>query len=119
MPLEKLPDIFSQFFLDKVENIRDQLDFNTPVNFPSPFSYDTVDTLTSFKPITADSLRSLLKKSSPKSCALDPVPTPLLFECLNAVMPVLTNSQHFLNYWNMPINLQDSHCKTSAKKAHS
>ena len=94
MPLEKLPDLFSQFFLDKVENIRDQFDSNTPVNSPSPFNYDTVfhgTTLTSFKPITADSLWSLLKKSSPKSCALDPIPTPLLFECLDAVMPVLTN----------------------------
>jgi hypothetical protein len=87
--------IFSaNFFLDKVENIRDQFDSNTPVNSPSPFNYDTVfhgTTLTSFKPITAASLWSLLKKSSPKSCALDPIPTPLLFECLDAVMPVLTN----------------------------
>ena len=29
------------------------------------------------------------------------------------------HSQHFLNIWNIPINLQDSHCKTSAKKVHS
>ena len=42
MPLEQLPDLFSQFFLDKVENIRDQFDCNTPVNSPSPFNYDTV-----------------------------------------------------------------------------
>ena len=94
MPLEQLPDLFSQFFLDKVENIRDQFDCNTPVNSPSPFNYDTVfhgSTLMPFKPITADSLWSLLKKSSPKSYALDPIPTSLLFECLDAVMPVLTN----------------------------
>ena len=26
------------------------------------------------------------------------------------------HSQHFLNNWNIPVNLQDSHCKTSAKK---
>ena len=69
MPLEKLPDLFSQFFLDKVENIRDQLDCNTPVNSPSPCNYDTVF----------------------HGSTLDPIPTPLLFECLAAVMPVLTN----------------------------
>ena len=94
MPFEKLPDLFSQFFLDKVQYIRDQFDCNTPVNSPSPFNYDTVfhgTILTSFKPITADPLWSLLKKSSPKSCALDPMPISLLFECLDAIMPVLTN----------------------------
>ena len=37
--LKKLPDLFNQFFLDKVENIRDQFDCNTPVNSPSPFNY--------------------------------------------------------------------------------
>ena len=78
LPLDKLPDLFSQFFLDKVRNIRDQLDCSTPVNSPSPFNCDAVfhgSTLTAFKPITADALRSLLKKYSLKSCALDPIPT--------------------------------------------
>ena len=78
LPLEKLPDLYSQFFLNKVRNIRDQFDCNTPVNAPSPFNCDAVfhgSTLMAFKPITADSLQSLLNKCSPISCALDPIPT--------------------------------------------
>ena len=47
-------------------------------------------TLTAFKQITADSLGSLLKKCLLKSCALDTIPTLLLLECLDAVLPVLT-----------------------------
>ena len=94
LPLDKLPDLYSQFFVDKVRNIRDQLDCSTPVNSPSPFNCDAVfrgSTLRAFRPITADALRSLLKKCLAKSCALDPIPTPLLLECLDAVLPVLTS----------------------------
>ena len=80
LPLGKLPDLYSLFFLNKVRNIRDQLYCSTPANSQSPFNCDAVfhgTTPMACKSITADSLRSLLKKCSPKSCALDSIPCPL------------------------------------------
>ena len=32
---------------------------------------------------------------------------------------IIKHGQHFLNNWNIPINLQAGHCKTSAEKVHS
>ena len=52
-------------------------------NFKSPF--------TSFQRITIDYLHSFITKCASKSCELDPIPTSLLLECLDAVLPTMTS----------------------------
>ena len=44
----------------------------------------------SFQPVTPEAVRSIIIKSSPKTCNLDPIPTPLLIECLDSLLPSVT-----------------------------
>ena len=46
--------------------------------------------LCTFKPVSESVVKNLILKSAPKTCQLDPVPTPLLVECLNTLLPSLT-----------------------------
>ena len=44
----------------------------------------------SFQPLTEDDVRKLIKQSPNKQCSRDPIPTWLLKECLDSLLPVLT-----------------------------
>ena len=44
----------------------------------------------SFQPLTEDDVRKLIKQSPNKQCSSDPIPTWLLKECLDSLLPVLT-----------------------------
>ena len=60
----------------------------------SPYNHDIEchhTPFTSFQPITTDFLHSVVTKCAPKSCELDPIPTSLLLECLDAVFPTMTS----------------------------
>ena len=46
--------------------------------------------LSSFKPLTEAAICKLIKSSANKSCALDPMPTPLVVSCLDVLLPVIT-----------------------------
>ena len=48
------------------------------------------DMLLSFQPLTEDDVRKLIKQSQNKQCSSDPIPTWLLKECLDSLLPVLT-----------------------------
>ncbi|KAK7111255.1 hypothetical protein V1264_010921 [Littorina saxatilis] len=88
-PSASLPDVFSNYFVTKVEKLRDDLDSQPSVPHPlgTPFSGDP---LASFTPVTESEVRKILTSSAPKTCDLDPIPTPLLFECLDVVLPTIT-----------------------------
>ena len=88
-PSSELPSLFSGFFLDKISRLRQQLDSQTtvPHSIGKPFCGEP---LTSFSAVSELYIRTILNKSAPKTCDLDPIPTPLLFECLDIVLPSLT-----------------------------
>ena len=89
-PLSSLPDLFCKFFSDKIMTIRHQLDTETtPSPLPENKSFRGFHFL-SFEPVTETDVKSVILKSAPKSCALDPMPTALLIECLDVVLPSLT-----------------------------
>ena len=46
--------------------------------------------LASFRILSQEYVKSLIGKSSKKTCSLDPMPTPLVVECLDALLPVIT-----------------------------
>uniref|UniRef100_UPI003AF53422 reverse transcriptase domain-containing protein n=1 Tax=Thiolapillus sp. TaxID=2017437 RepID=UPI003AF53422 len=46
--------------------------------------------LCTFKPVSESVVKNLILKSAPKTCQLDPIPTPLLVECLDTLLPSLT-----------------------------
>ena len=90
---EQLPDAFADFFTTKVKTIREGLDRETPTP-SSPFSKDVGQTKSffdSFRPVTEGEVRRVITSSAPKSCALDPLPVPLLVECLDVLLPALTS----------------------------
>ena len=50
-----------------------------------------INTFTSFEPVTTEHLLSILTKCAPKSCDLDFMPTSLLLNCLDVMLPSKTN----------------------------
>ena len=79
-----------QFFVQKIECIRSEL-------IDSPSSQSNTETSTSsitpfdkFKEMNEEDVKHLITKSGEKSCALDPMPTSLVIECLNVLCPIIT-----------------------------
>jgi hypothetical protein len=88
-PSSQLSSVFSDFFDNKIVRLRQELDAlpTDPHPLGKPFSGDP---LSSFSPVSEEDIREILGKSAPKTCDLDPIPTTLLFDCLDTVLPTLT-----------------------------
>lgn len=59
-----------------------------------------------FKTLTDDDVLKLIKKAATKSCPLDPMPTPVILQLLDARLPVITtminlsfNTGYFADAW--------------------
>ena len=90
-PLPDLPGLFSTFFRDKIIKLRLYLD-SQPVCtscLPMTNPFNGVP-LCTFKPASEPVVKNLILKSAPKTCQLGPIPTPLLVECLDTLLPSLT-----------------------------
>ena len=92
--LNELSELFSNFFSNKVQTIRDHLDKPLlGVDQDSPYAHDNQFSgfpLNSFTPISENSLRKIILQCAGKTCELDAIPTSLFFECLDAILPKLT-----------------------------
>ena len=90
LPLSSLPDLFSTFFTEKIMKIRRDLDsqaVHSPLSQSDSFAGVPFST---FQPVSEATVKDVIMKSSPKTCSLDPIPTPLLLESLDALLPSLT-----------------------------
>ena len=89
-PIVSLPNMFCEFFMKKVSDIRAQLDI-----LPSGSANFTHDkksiqfTFDSFNPISQEELKKMILSSKPTTCPLDPIPTSLLFDCIDILLPTL------------------------------
>ena len=83
----QLANEFGEYFISKVSNIRESF----PDSDCSPHQYDKmqVPTIESLQPVTEAELRKLIMSSKSKTCSLDPIPTSLLKQCLDCLLPVL------------------------------
>ena len=90
-PASELPDVFSDFFIQKVADIRQELD-TLAVHSPAPSHTDVSPacTLSAFQEVSEKDLRDIILKCKPTTCPLDALPTPLLIENLDVLLPVLT-----------------------------
>ena len=88
-PTSDLPGLFSNFFVDKIEKLRSQLRSQT-VTSPSPSHPFTSATFSTFQPVSESDVKKCILQSAPKTCDLDPIPTPLFIECLDSLLPSLT-----------------------------
>ncbi len=108
--LQELADRFGDFFMDKIDNIRKEID-SQPCSFQSHSHSQPPDvTFSDFVPLSEDDVRKLIFKSKSTSCNLDPIPTPILKDCIEIVLPVLTKMinlslQHgiFPNEWKLAL----------------
>ena len=84
---------FFDYFKNKIELIRSNLEgsLNTSIDqLPSTAPIFHGLSLEQFRVISESDLRKVITSSPTKSCALGPIPTWLLKQCLDQVAPVLT-----------------------------
>ena len=113
---------FSSYFSSKIDTIRDKLSLENKLNLTSinpvkDTSPNDIKSLSEFKNITIEGTQNLLTKSAPKSCDLDPIPTTLLKEYENEIVPVITkiiNSS--LHEAVVPHNLKQALISPTIKK---
>ena len=87
----KLANDFSAFFYNKVLNIRSELrltDTHTGGSVTNCFSGVPLNT---FMDATEAEIWNIIKLSPVKSCELDPLPTWLLKECKDELVPLITD----------------------------
>ena len=89
--MEELVESFATFFEDKIKKIRDELEVSqqNEEKFTTTIDVDPVPKLMSFPPVTAEVLRKIILEAPTKSCPLDPIPTKILKECIEPLLPVL------------------------------
>ncbi len=83
---------FNDFFIRKIDTLRDKLDNIQLDNNVTPTEEDSINftPLSEFKPVTEEDLRKIIMSIASKSCMLDPFPTHLLKQCMDILLPILT-----------------------------
>ena len=86
---EVLANNFNQFFVDKIQKIRDHLNtqqtdyIEQEISQPPP-------SLTCYKLVSEEEVAKYISKASNASCSLDPIPTRLLKDVKYELLPILT-----------------------------
>ena len=83
---QDLADMFANFFIDKISTIRQDLN-STPKYKPTA---NQVPKLDSFRALGQQEVKNIIKSLSKKTCELDCMPTKLLKEVLDTVLPIIT-----------------------------
>lgn len=85
---------FSDFFIRKITTIRERL-VSQRQSTPAPYHPVLTDIcdvhLSTFTPASIEEVTKIVTRSASKTCALDPIPTSLLADCLHELAPAITN----------------------------
>ena len=88
VPSSELPDMFNNFFIDKIDVIRNELDL---VCEPPTFAtYDGI-VFSAFTHVNEDYVKSIIMKCKKSFSVLDPLPAKLFYECIDVMIPYITN----------------------------
>ena len=82
---------FSDFFYNKILNIRSELGMPGVYKCGSMTTSFSGTPLTAFMDATEIEIQNIIRRSSAKSCELDPLPTWLLKECIAELVPTFTD----------------------------
>ncbi len=85
---EELAELFADFFMEKIVNIRKSLEHH-PKYIPQERIVS--QTRDHFCPVTPQDVRTAINSLATKSCELDFVPTLLLKDCVDLFLPILTH----------------------------
>ena len=114
--LNKLCNNFSNFFVHKINNIREGFTKSTS-DFHFPSSTSITNKLTQFKPVSKELVRKLIMKSSDATSALDPLPTALVKSCISVLLDPITNIINMsISTATVPECFKKAHIKPLLKK---
>ena len=86
---ESLPDKFNEFFVHKNEEIRRSFDPDRPISTnPVEFSGTA---FAEFQLVTEHFVKTVVQEMPQNSFDLDPIPTSLLYDCLDEIIPIVTS----------------------------
>ena len=87
--MKSLCERFGNFFVTKIQKIRDYLD-TVDTHMYEPGDIYGGEKLETFVPASEEEIRKIITKSSNASCDLDAIPTSLLKEHIDILLPVIT-----------------------------
>ena len=115
----RLANQFSLFFVEKIRKIRDEIDTSSGL-VETPFGdivNENIPLFENFQLLTQSDLSKIIMSSATKSCQLDPIPTWLLKENLDHVLPLLTHIvNHSLSTGTFPKGAHSAIIKPLLKK---
>ena len=93
-----LANSFVHYFVQKIDSINKSLNYPTPSLTSEAGAKDrtaldgfTGATFADFKAVTEEQVADPLRSATKKSCALDPMPTSVVLEVIDVLLPVITN----------------------------
>ena len=119
-----LANEMGQFFVQKINRIQNKLDSavvsliaDPPISDASPPMQGIL--LERFSPLLDMDTKALIARASKKSCSLDPMPTTLVVNCLDVILPVLTEMINLsLDSGVFALNWKDALVTPLLKKAN-
>ena len=86
---ESLPHKFNGFFINKIEEIRRR--FDTDESIPTTLAEFSSTAFVEFQLVTEDFVKTVVQEMPEKYCDLDPIPTSVLYDCLDELIPIVTS----------------------------
>ena len=94
-----LANDFGRFFTQKIDDIRSKLDRIDPSsNQPDYSTRSSVQEhsyagtpFTNFEPISSEGIKKLVLNAPNKTCDNDPIPTKIVKDCINELLPTISN----------------------------
>ena len=80
---------FAQFFNDKIDRIRDEIRQNQGPGSPDEQIGVNPAQMDFFPPVSETEMRKIILNSNSKYCTLDPIPTSLVKNCLDTLLPTI------------------------------
>ena len=88
-PSADLPSIFIKHFINKIEKLRANIASEHVTS--TLVTGTTAATFSSFEKVSQLTVKESILNSATKSCELDPIPSKLLVQCLDSILPSLTD----------------------------
>ena len=111
----ELPSKFQEFFETKIDKIRKNFD-TVLLNNP----HTNVASLKVFEKATASEVRKVIMNSPNKSCEIDSIPTWLLKECIDELLPLITTLiNRSLSTGKFPEHFKEAIIRPLLKKPNS
>jgi hypothetical protein len=85
-----LANDIGEFFVQKIENIRNELDLSDSHNCVLDESIALNACLDPFEQLSEEDVKNWITKSNGKTSSLDPMPTSIVVQCQDVLLPVLT-----------------------------